>query len=89
MATKNWFTPRSLLVIAGVILFGVLVWRFSSIVAYILIASVLALIARPLVGVMGRIRIGKWQIPVSIRAFLTLIVIWIVFFGFFGSLFPW
>jgi predicted PurR-regulated permease PerM len=88
MATKNWFTPRSLLVMAGVILLGVLVWRFSSIVAYILIASVLSLITRPLVRVMGRISIGKWRIPVSIRAFLTLIVIWTVFFGFFRLFIP-
>lgn len=88
MATKNWFTPRSLLVMAGVILLGLMVWRFSSIVAYILIASVLSLIARPLVRVLGRIRIGKFQIPVSIRAFLTLIVIWIVFFGFFRLFIP-
>jgi len=88
MVTKNWFTPRSLLVIAGLILFGLLVWRFSSIVAYILIASVLSLIARPLVRVLGRIRIRQWQIPVSIRAFLTLIVIWLVIFGFFRLFIP-
>ncbi|TFH28383.1 MAG: AI-2E family transporter [Bacteroidia bacterium] len=88
MATKNWFTPRSLLVMAGVLLLGLLVWRFSSIVAYILIASVLSLITRPMVRVLGRIRIGKWQVPVSIRAFLTLIVIWVVFFGFFRLFIP-
>ena len=88
MATKNWFTPRSLLVMAGVILLGLLIWRFSSIVAYILIASVLSLIARPLVRAMGKIRIGKFHLPVSIRAFLTLIVIWIVFFGFFRLFIP-
>ena len=73
---KNWFTPRTLLVIAGVIILGLLVWRFSNIVAYILIASVLSLIARPLVRLLDRIRIGKWHIPVSIRALLTLMVIW-------------
>ena len=88
MATKNWFTPRSLLVVVGVILLGLLVWRFSSIVAYILIASVLALITRPLVGLLGRVRIGRFQLPVSIRAFLTLIFIWVFFFGFFRLFIP-
>jgi len=88
MATKNWFTPRSLLVVAGLILLGFLVWRFSNIVAYILIASVLSLIARPLVSLMGRIRIGKWHLPASLRAFLTLIVIWLFFFGFFRLFIP-
>ena len=88
MATKNWFTPRSLLIVAGLILLGFMVWRFSNIVAYILIASVLSLIARPLVKVLGKVRLGKWHIPVSIRAFLTLIVIWAVFFGFFRLFIP-
>ncbi len=88
MATKNWFTPRSLLIIAGVILLGLLVWRFSNIVAYILIASVLSLIARPLVRLLGKIRIGKWKIPVSIRSLLTLLVIWAVIFGFFRLFIP-
>jgi predicted PurR-regulated permease PerM len=85
---KNWLTPRTLLVIAGVILFGFLVWRFSNIVAYILIASVLTLIARPLVRLLDRIRVGKWRMPVSIRALLTLFVIWAFFFGFFRLFIP-
>jgi predicted PurR-regulated permease PerM len=85
---KNWFTPRTLLIIAGVILLGLLIWRFFNIVAYILIASVLSLIARPLVRLLGRIRIWKWRIPISLRAFFTLLVIWAFFFGFFRLFIP-
>lgn len=85
---KNWFTPRTLLVTAGVIIMGLLVWRFFNIVAYILIASVLSLIARPLVHLLGRIRIWKWRIPASLRALLTLIVIWAFFYGFFRLFIP-
>jgi predicted PurR-regulated permease PerM len=85
---KRWFKPRTLLVIGGLILLGLMVVRFFNIVAYILIASVLSLIARPLVRLLGRIRIWKWQIPVSIRALLTLFVIWVVFFGFFRLFIP-
>jgi predicted PurR-regulated permease PerM len=88
MATKNWFTPRTLLVMAGIILLGLMVWRFSNIVAYILIASVLSLIARPLVRALGRIRIGTWTLPISIRALVTLFVIWLVFFSFFRLFIP-
>jgi predicted PurR-regulated permease PerM len=88
MASKNWITPRSLLVVAGLVLLGLLVWRFSSIVAYILIASVLSLIARPLVKMLGRFRIGRWRIPVSIRALITLITLWVFFFGFFRLFIP-
>ncbi|MDX2430633.1 MAG: AI-2E family transporter [Bacteroides sp.] len=85
---KNWFTPRTLLVAAGVIILALLVWRFSNIVAYIIVASVLALIARPLVRVIGKFRIGTWHLPISIRALLALLVIWTVFFGFFRLFIP-
>jgi predicted PurR-regulated permease PerM len=85
---KKWFTPRTLLVIVGLVVLGLMVWRFSNIVAYILIASVLSLIARPLVRLMGMIRIGRWTIPVSIRALITLIAILAFFFGFFRVFIP-
>jgi len=85
---KNWFTPRTLLVVAGVVILVLMVVRFSNIVAYILIASVLSLIARPLVHLLGRIRIWRWKIPVSIRALITLLTIWAVIFGFFRLFIP-
>jgi predicted PurR-regulated permease PerM len=65
-----------------------MVWRFSNIVAYVLVASVLSLMGRPLVRLLGRIHIRKWQIPVSLRALLTLLVIWIIFFSFFRLFVP-
>ena len=52
---KKRLNPRSLLVILGVLVLGILVWRFSNIVAYILVASVLSLIARPLVHLLGQV----------------------------------
>jgi len=88
MAQKNWLTPRTLLVIAGIIILGLMMWRFSNIVAYILVASVITLIARPMVQFLGRIKIGKRQIPASLRALITLITVWIVFFGFFRIFIP-
>jgi len=76
------------LIILGVIVFGLLVWRFFNIVTYILIAAVLSLISRPLVRILGRIKIWRLRIPVSIRALLTLFVIWGFFFGFFRIFIP-
>jgi hypothetical protein len=35
---KNWFTPRTLLMAAGVIILALLVWRFSNIVAWAIFA---------------------------------------------------
>ena len=85
---KKWFTPRTLLVLVGLVIMGLMVWRFFNIVAYVLVASVLSLIARPLVRLLGGIRLWKWRIPVSLRALITLLVIWAVVFGFFRLFVP-
>ena len=49
-----------------------LIWRFSNIVIYILIATILSLIGRPLVNWFNTIRIGKFRFPKSISAFFAL-----------------
>ena len=85
---KPKFTTRTVLIIIGIAIFGLLVWRFFNIVAYILIAAVLSLISRPLVRLLGKIRIWKFRIPVSLRALITLFVIWGFFFGFFRIFIP-
>ena len=76
-------TPQTLLrftvgaVITAVVLF--LMWYFSSIVIYILVSAVLAIMGRPLVARISRGRIGRWHVPRWCGALVTLLVIWIVF----------
>ena len=76
-------TPQTLLrftvgaVITAVVLF--LMWYFSSIVIYILVSAVLAIMGRPLVARISRGRIGRWRVPRWCGALVTLLVIWIVF----------
>lgn len=62
------------LAITAAILF--LVWYFSDIVAYIVIAAVLAIVGHPLVSIIDRVRIGSFQFPRYISALLTLMAIW-------------
>lgn len=75
-------TPQILLkffvgaAIAASILF--LVWYFSSIVVYILISAVLAVVGNPLVRRLAAVRIRGWQFPRWLAALITLIVIWSV-----------
>ncbi len=67
--------------VVGVLLTAVvlfLIWYFSSIVCYILISAVLAVMGRPLVRRLERIRIRSWQVPRPLAALATLFVIWIV-----------
>lgn len=83
-------TPRTVIRFLGItlavaaILF--LVWYFSSIVIYILISAILAIICRPLVCRMSRLHIKGWRFPRWLAAMITLIIIWMVF-ATLGSLF--
>ncbi len=62
--------------IAAAILF--LVWYFSSIVVYILVSAILAVVGKPLMKRLVARRVRGWQIPRSVAALATLCVIWIV-----------
>jgi len=65
-----------------------LVWRFSHIVFYILTSAVLSLIGRPVVKRLNSLHFWKFKIPNGINAFVTLLLIMLVFTSFFGLLVP-
>lgn len=79
---------RYILIALGIILAILSVWYFMSIVAYILISAVLALIGRPIVELMGRIHLGKFMIPKTLRALLTLLLFWFLLGLFFRIFIP-
>lgn len=78
--------------ILGGVLIGLLViylvWRFSDIVTYLLIAIVLSLIGRPLVKRFNAMRIGRFHIPNAMCAFLALLVIILIVLSFIGVFVP-
>lgn len=63
-------------VVAAVILF--LVWYFSNIVGYILISAVLAIIGKPIVDKLVRVRIKGRSFPRWLAALVALLAIWTV-----------
>ena len=84
------FTPQNILrfcvglaITAGILF---LIWYFSSVVIYILVSAVLAIMGRPLVNWLSKKHIGKHIMPRWAAATITLIVI-IAFFLVFFSLF--
>jgi predicted PurR-regulated permease PerM len=79
---------RNILIIAGIILLISAVWFFREIVAYILISGVLSIMGRPLVDLMCRIRIWKWNFPRPLSALITLLVIWGLIFMMFYIFVP-
>ncbi len=58
-----------------------MIWRFSYIIAWVLIAAVLSFMGQPLVRLFDRIHIKKLRIPHFLSALLSLIVIVIVIPG--------
>ncbi len=79
---------RYIIIGLTIVFIGFLLWYFSSIVAYIVVAAVLSLIGSPLVELLGKIEVGRFRIPVSIRALFTLIFLWVIFIGFFRIFIP-
>jgi len=64
-------------ILAGLV-FVFLVWEFSNVIFYLIVAVILSLIGKPLVKRINALRIGRFKIPNGISAFLTLITILIV-----------
>ena len=85
-------TRKSMLrYVAGIVLTAValfLVWYFSSVVIYILVSAVLAIIGRPLVRRLSSIKIGKRLLPRWFAALVTLISMWVVFIAAFSLFVP-
>ncbi len=73
--TTAWRLTSVVLVLVGA-------WFFRDVVLYVVIAAVLALVARPLMKWLLKRRIGKWHLPPTIAALLSLGVL----IGIFGTL---
>lgn len=67
---------RNVLIFAAVVLFVLAAWYFRNIVAYILISGVLSFIGRPLVDLLGRVRLWKYRIPKAVSALVTIVALW-------------
>ncbi len=55
-----------------------LLWYFRSVVVYILVSAVLAIMGRPLVKALSRVRVRRWRVPRWLAALVTLIVMWVI-----------
>ena len=74
--------------VTAIILF--LVWYFSNIVVYILVAAVLAILGKPLTDFLSALHVGRARIriPRWAAALLTLILIWLILVGLFWLFVP-
>ena len=79
---------KSILLAAGIAIIAALCWYFSSVLAYILIAVVVSLVAKPLMGLLQKIRIKGRKAPDWILAALSLILVLGILLSIVATLIP-
>jgi predicted PurR-regulated permease PerM len=60
---------------------GFMIWRFSFMIVWILIAAVISFIGHPLVRFFDNLHIKRFRIPHAMSAGLSLLIIVLMFFG--------
>lgn len=83
---KGW--TRNIVIAIGFLFVVFLMWYFSNIVAYSLIALVLSFVGRPVVRWLCKLHIKMWHMPVGLAALLVLIGFWVLFIAFFRFMIP-
>jgi len=66
---------KYILIAAGVAIISVICWYFRSVITYILAAVVVSLVAKPLVGLMQKVRIKGMKAPDWLLAAMALILV--------------
>ena len=83
MKNKKWYVAIPIVIVVGFLL-----WFFSSLVTYILVAAVLSIIGQPLVKLLNNIKIGRFQFPRALSALLTLLCMMLLIFLVFWLVVP-
>jgi predicted PurR-regulated permease PerM len=72
---------RLFFIILVILVTGFLLWYFSNIVIFIIVAVVLSIIGSPLVELLDKIRIWKFKFPHVLSVIIVLLLMIILFFG--------
>ena len=67
---------------------GALLWYFREVVVYILVSAVLAIVGRPFVRLLCKMRIKKFAIPRWLAAGVTLVLLWMIIGGLLSLIVP-
>jgi predicted PurR-regulated permease PerM len=74
--------------ILALLIIGFLIWRFSYIIVWVLIAAMVSFIGQPLVTFFDRIHIRKLKMPRPLSALLALVIIVLIGAGFVAIIVP-
>src|SRR5688572_28560933 len=70
--------PRWFIICISILLFLLVAWFFSNIIAYLLIAGILSFIGHPIVDFISTRRIKKFTIPRGVAALITMMLMLLV-----------
>lgn len=79
---------RLALGVLGAFILGYLLWNVRSIIYYFFAAAIIAFIARPLMLVLGMIRVKNWELPTWLKSAIVLTIFVSVIIGFFRLIVP-
>ena len=79
---------RLFFIILTILIIGFLLWYFSNIVAYILVAVVVSILGQPIINLLEKFRYGKLKIPRVLNALISLLVIVSILVTFFIFFIP-
>lgn len=86
MAIKK--NNRLWILILSILCIVLLLWYFQAIVAYILISLVLSILGRPIVDMLGKIKIKRFHLPPGPCALLTLVLFYTIIILFMSQFLP-
>lgn len=79
---------RLFLGILGVVILGYILWNVRSIIYYFFAAAIIAFIARPLMRLLGRVKIKQWSLPNWLKAAIVLVIFFAAVVGAFSYIIP-
>ncbi len=79
---------RYIFIVVGIGIIIFLLWYFKSIVTYVLISAVLAIVGKPIVDFLKKIHYKNIRLPNALSALLTLIILWVLLLAFFRIFIP-
>ena len=71
-----------------VVAVGALLWYFREVVVYILVSALFAIVGRPLVSLLSKIKIKQFAVPRWLAAAVTLVLLWVVLGGLLSLIIP-
>ena len=79
---------RVILWVLGIVILGYVLWNVRTIIIYFFIAAIIAFVARPLMGLLGKVKIKEWILPSWLKSALVLGTFVFIFIGLFRLLIP-